>query len=104
MLIWRTQLSERTGEQEKAGSSFAARDGRCCPVPRSSSLRAVVPGACTGIGTVITIALLPKCPLCWIALMAAIYAGWRIGTFACIAVVSLAVVIVWYRKSSSGVS
>ena len=84
---WRTQWS-RTCSSEP-GSACA-----CAPL-RRTGFGVVLPGA----GTIIAIAFLPKCPLCWMVLMTAMFAGFHHSVLALVAV-SLVAVIAWSLRTS----
>jgi hypothetical protein len=91
---WRAGQSSSTGNPQK--TSCPSKPRVCaCVSERRTGFRVVLPGA----GGIIAIAFLPKCPLCWMALIAAGFAGHlRVHVF--IALVSLAALITCYIKSS----
>jgi hypothetical protein len=93
--MFKRRLHAAAGDSDRReqGGCSALRSFCACSPSRRVGLGVALPGA-----GVLAFALLPKCPLCWMALLTAFYAGIHVGALACIGVIFLAAVVVWRMK------
>jgi hypothetical protein len=87
------KVSKELNGQREGGCGLKSQSSCGCSTLRRAGLGIALPGA----GSVLAFAFLPKCPLCWMALMATCLTGFHRGVLLAVAAICVTLIVFCMR-------